>query len=695
MKRSRVHQSRAIRAILKSLRRPGTDVRCQCIMACGTGKTFVGLRVYENLGADLAVIFVPTLQLVAQLKREWETDRRRRFLSLVVCGDRTVIQGEHFRAEDWGLAPTTDPATIASFMATPGRKLIFCTYQSSDRVMEAQILSDVPVDLIVCDEAHRTTGVQAHGYFQTPLEQTRIRAHRRLFMTATPRMFSDRAKAQADEAGISLVGMDDEAVYGPVAFEYSFPQAIEDKMLCDYRVAVVVVTDEDVQQAIQGHQFLAHQHRQMLVEDVAKHVGIAKAIKKYGLKRILAFVNRIETAAAYANGQSARGLLPTVATTGVVSPGMLWADYVEGDMSVAQRQLRLDVLANPRQDLVRVLYSARCLTEGIDTPAMDGIVFLDHRRSVVDVAQGGGRCLRLPPDWDGQGDPPLAYIVIPFFVPGDGDRETVRKSESFSRMVEILQAMKSHDERLEAWIDRVALDPSVASSGQEAPVDMGGLSDLSVRDIVSAVRLETQAGQDERRAPPLDEQEIVRWAQGWHEDWGRWPTKHWEPPKNWEGTPEQWRMATPYAGREEKWKYLNLCLSIGRRGLPGGSSLAKLLRHLKKRPETVSERQIRSWARAFFEEVGRWPNRHDGPTLKYSGYDVSWKGWDRALDRGLYGLPGGSSLSQLLRSLRRNLPRKKEQPELEASLRVLREGLRVLGISEKEVLRAAKSADGT
>jgi predicted helicase len=484
-------------------------------MACGTGKTFVGLRVYENLKADLTVIFVPTLQLVAQLKREWEQDRRRPFVSLVVCSDQTVVDGEPFRAVDMGLAPTTDPALIADFMGHPGTKVVFCTYQSSDKIAEAQFISGVDIDLIVCDEAHRTTGIQGNGYFQTPLEQGRLRAQWRLFMTATPRMFSERAKSRADNAGVELVGMDDEAVYGPVAIEYPFPQAIEDKVLCDYRLAVVVVTDDEVQESIQNHEFLAHQHRQMLVEDVAKHVGVAKAIKRYGLKRILGFVNRIETGASYANDQSARGLLPTVATTGVVSPGLLWSDYVEGGMSVAQRQLRLDVLGNPRQDLVRVLYSARCLTEGIDTPAMDGIAFLDHRKSVVDVAQGAGRCLRLPPDWDGQGDPPTAYIVIPFFVPKGEDRESIRESESFARMVEILRAMKSHDQRLEAWIDRVALEVSGASSGEEAPVDLGGLSPLSVRDIVSAVNLQVEEPQ---RVPRLNEQEIVAWAQAFHDD---------------------------------------------------------------------------------------------------------------------------------------------------------------------------------
>jgi hypothetical protein len=164
-------------------------------------------------------------------------------------------------------------------------------------------------------------------------------------------------------------------------------------------------------------------------------------------------------------------------------------------------------------------------------------------------------------------------------------------------------------------------------------------------------------------------------------------------PKGWEGTPEQWRFATPYAGREEKWKYLDQCLRMGRRGLPGGSSLHNILRELKQRPETVSERQIRIWAKAFFKDTDRWPTKHDQNSLRYSTYDITWHGWDRALQRGWYGLPGGSSLSELVAPLRRGSQkagRPDAKTETEAILSALRDGLQVLGISEEDVLQAAK-----
>lgn len=648
MKTPRPHQRRAIRRILKSLRRRGRDVRCQCIMACGTGKTFIALRVKERLKPDLTVVFVPTLQLVAQLKRNWEEDRRQNFTSFVVCSDSTVVDGWRLKASDIGLRATTNPEKIAGFMQRSGPKVIFCTYQSSERIAKAQAISGVTVDFIVCDEAHRTTGIDGKGCFQVVLDRDQVVAKKRLFMTATPRMFTKTAFHKAQKLGIRLVGMDNEPLYGPVAFEYSFPEAIKDKMLCDYKVVVVTVTDQEVQKAIETRSFLAHQHQQMLVEDVAKHVGLGKAIRKYGLERVVAFVNRVRDAAAYGDENNARGFVQTMSATGVLSRRLAWSAHVEGAMSVAQRQLRLDVLGSAQEGIVRVLYNARCLTEGVDTPAMDAVAFLACRSSVVDIAQTAGRGLRLPPGWvptEETPQPPTAYIVVPLFV-GSGEPEDVRVLKAFAHLTEVLVAMRAIDHRLEAWINEVKIGGAQTPTTPEL-IDFGGLSSLSIGKVTQSVALRSAPIE-----PPvlMTEEEVLRWMQEFLRDYGQWPTKHRIPPKSWKGTRAQWGEATPYAGFPLKWKYLDQCLRLGKRGLPGGSSLAKVRERLLGGPSKLTQKLIFSWAKEYNKDTGRWPHKNSGEATPYAGYPLSWRSIDRAVQRGVLGFK--TTLSTLMAPLR-------------------------------------------
>ena len=626
MKTPAPHQRQAIRRVLKSLRRRGRDVRCQYVMACGTGKTFVGLRVHENLKSKLTVVFVPTLHLLAQFKREWGMDRRSKYSSLAVCSDRTVTEGVPVKARDLGLVPTTDPHEIAAFMRRKGPKVLFSTYLSSSRIVEAQAIANVEIDLILCDEAHRTTGAERKPFFQTPLDNQRLRARRRLFQTATPKIYT---------GGQDPASMDDEALYGPRVFEYSLRQAIQDKRLCDYRVVLVTVSDEEVAAAISDHSFLSHKHRDMLVEDVARHVGVAKAIKQFGLKRVVAFVNRVATAAAYGSDENLRGFMPTMQNTRILSSKHLWTDHLEAKMSVGQRQLRMDVLANPREDITRVLYNAKCLTEGIDSPAMDAVAFLERRTSVVDVTQIVGRPLRLPPGWipsDENPCPPLAYIIVPIFLPQGQSLKTIRQTEAFRRLLQILRALRTHDDRLVA-LGSEKIRGNRTPPGSPLQLLFGPKVSLKFRQVASAIVAE--ATNEFFEKPFLNEKDIRTWANVWKQETGKRPHAR-------SGD------LSHICGYPQTWKAIDSALKCGRRGiLRKGSSLYKLLGSPDFSPPPLDETEIQSWGRKFRKRHGHWPRDKDGDLSEFCGYPQTWKTVCAALRLGKRGLPGNSSLAVL------------------------------------------------
>lgn len=430
----REHQKQAVADTLSGFKKHD---RGQLVMACGTGKTLVALWVKEDLDAERTLVLVPSIALVDQFASEWRKHHAadREFTALCVCSDTTVGQLDdedsvRFTTEDLsrdGFDVTSDPERIASFLKRSGRKVVFSTYQSLHQIAKAQMDDSVPAfDLAIADEAHRCAGDQ-NGLYATILDGDRVRANKRLFATATPKIF--RAKKGQDEADQTVVDMSDEDLFGPRFHALSFGEAIRQNLLSDYRVVIVMVDASDAQ-AVIGNS-----------DDEAKilqaaQVGLLKAIDEYGLRRVVSFHSRIDDASRFA------GNLPAVASA-MKSVGKLtrWpsADHVSGKMLTDERKKKMEVFRSNAEGTCRVLTNVRCLAEGVDVPDIDGVAFIDPKSSEVEIIQALGRAIRK------HEDKPYGVVILPVFA-GKGDSATeVIENSNFKPVWDVLNALRAHD----------------------------------------------------------------------------------------------------------------------------------------------------------------------------------------------------------------------------------------------------------
>lgn len=445
-RKHRPHQRRAIMDVLAGFE---TSERGQLIMACGTGKTLTALWIAEGLAPQRTLVLLPSLSLLAQTVREWKTSDARDFEFLAVCSDQTAVDEDANIAHTADLpftGVTTDPERIAAFLRQRGPRVVFATYQSSPRIAEAQALGRVPLfDLAVADEAHRCAG-KVDATFGSILDETRIKARRRLFMTATPRIATGPLKRAAVEADLEIVSMDDAAIFGPVFHRLSFGQAIEQDLLSDYQVVVMIIDDETIRGHAERGAFVELDDGKVRdARTLAAQIGLAKAMRRYGLRRTLSFHSRVTSAARFAT------TLPEVVAWMPPSErpgGELWTAHVSGEMPSGQRDRLLRRLAATTVRQRAVLSNARCLTEGVDVPTLDGVAFIDPRRSQVDVVQAVGRAIRKSVDKS------VGTIVLPVFLPGGGvDAAETLNASMFEPIVQVLRAMRDHDEQLGEALD--------------------------------------------------------------------------------------------------------------------------------------------------------------------------------------------------------------------------------------------------
>lgn len=435
----REHQLEAISAVKNGFK--DTD-RGQLIMACGTGKTFTTLWIKEALDSESTLILLPSLGLLSQTLHEWTKAANKPFEVLCVCSDDSV--GKNSDDESYGSVAqlpfpvTSDPLRIQAFLELSKPKVVFSTYQSSPLVAEAQAAcTDVGFDLIVEDEAHRCAGVVGDG-FSLVLNGQRLRGKKRLFTTATPRTYSKQIKSAAEGRGIEVVGMDDEAVFGKPLYTLSFGEAIERKLLTDYRVVIVGVDDAMLASWIANREIVRTETgKQIDAKSLAATVGLLKAIGDYDLSRLISFHSRVNGAEAFAEEiLEVQKWMPD----GTRLKKKLIGDYVSGAMPTYKRRQKLSQLKNVADGEVALLSNARCLSEGVDVPSLDGVAFIDPKNSQIDIIQAVGRAIRLSPN-------KLAgTIVLPVFIEkGETAEEVIERSE-FNQVWKILAALKAHDE---------------------------------------------------------------------------------------------------------------------------------------------------------------------------------------------------------------------------------------------------------
>ncbi|MBF0816070.1 type ISP restriction/modification enzyme [Microbacterium paludicola] len=487
----RAHQHDAIRAVIEGLPADGGADRGKLIMACGTGKTFTALKLAERWteeragGAATVLFMVPSLALLQQTLDEWsrEKDPELGFRAFAVGSDTNIGRRKNddltsVMMEDLGAPATTNGKRLAELLGDTdeqhdGLTVVFSTYQSIEAVAEAQRIRGDEFDLVICDEAHRTTGVtltnEDESHFVKIHDNDFIAATKRVYMTATPRIFAPEVKNAAKQRDAELVSMDDEALYGEVLYRIGFDEAVSKGLLTDYKVVVLGISEDDIIEGLQKD--LSVGGHELQITDIAKLVGCYNALAKrnagevaegFGsdmspMRRAVAFAKDIKTSENVAHDFEvlANGYLRNLLNDDPTDDLAVQAMHVDGTMNATQRGERLDWLkAAPEQDelgkpVARVLTNARCLSEGVDVPSLDAVLFLSPRKSQVDVVQAVGRVMRRA---EGKR---LGYIVLPIAIPaGISPEEALNDNERYKVVWQVLQALRAHDERLDAAIQR-------------------------------------------------------------------------------------------------------------------------------------------------------------------------------------------------------------------------------------------------
>ncbi|GAA4185895.1 DEAD/DEAH box helicase [Gryllotalpicola kribbensis] len=518
-KRLRPHQREALEAVREGF---ANRDRGKLVMACGTGKTYTSLKIAEDqvpLGGTV-LFLVPSIALLSQTLREWTAEQSVPIRAFAVCSDSKVGKKlEDFSVSDLSFPATTDTASLVKAYAKGDHQdeltVVFSTYQSIGVVADAQKAGLPEFDLVICDEAHRTTGVTlakdagSESAFVRVHDGDFIKAKKRLYMTATPKIFGNAVKTKAAESSAVLASMDDESLYGPEFHRLGFGEAVERGLLTDYRVLVLAIDENTIGENFQ--QEFAHDG-EITIPDAARIVGIYNGLAKRGvaglgedeenllpLKRAVAFSRSIADSKrvmsmldGYAGGSRLTSAQPafstaaevgeaSVALEGDASPLTLYSDHVDGSMNVLERNAKLEWLKAETGDDAecRILTNARCLSEGVDVPALDAVIFLNSRDSQVDVVQSVGRVMRRAEGKD------FGYIILPIAVPaGVKPEQALNDNAKYKVVWDVLRALRAHDERFEAKIESLDLgrnrDPQVQVIGYgdfKPQTDAGGDSD--------------------------------------------------------------------------------------------------------------------------------------------------------------------------------------------------------------------------
>lgn len=469
------HQQAALKAVHEGFQK---HERGKLIMACGTGKTFTSLKIVEQETPSngLVLFLVPSISLLSQTLKEWTAQATDEIRAFAVCSDTKVGKhSEDIAVHDLAFPATTDAKRLGQVMAArpaadTRRTVIFSTYQSIDVISQAQKKHGVgEFDLIVCDEAHRTTGVTLSGEDESAFVRVHkpdfLAAKRRLYMTATPKIYADESKTKADEAGAEIASMDDETKFGPEFHRLGFGEAVSQGLLADYKVMVLAVDEKSVTKTFQSQ--LADKNKELNLDDVVKIVGCWNGLSKrlattdgdntaqldpHPMRRAVAFAKDIKSSKHLAQ------LFPEVVDQYIdgSDEDLLRCEvqHVDGTYNVLLRNQKLDWLKEDAPgNTCRILSNARCLSEGVDVPALDAVLFLNPRDSVVDVVQSVGRVMRRA---EGK---KYGYIILPIGVPADlTPEEALKDNKKYKVVWQVLQALRAHDDRFNALINKIDLN---------------------------------------------------------------------------------------------------------------------------------------------------------------------------------------------------------------------------------------------
>lgn len=463
--------------------------RGRLIMACGTGKTMTSLKIAEKQTENKGTILflVPSIALIGQTLKEWSSQADEPINPICICSDPEITRNRTTGDQD--LTSTIDLAWPASTdsnyilkqfqhykNANNGMTVVFSTYQSIDVIAKAQkvlLKNGFPeFDLIICDEAHRTTGYTEPGMDDSAFVKVHdadfIKAKKRLYMTATPRLYDVEAQSKAAKNDVPLWSMDEEKHFGKEIHRIGFGEAVERGLLTDYKVIILTLNDKDVPTAVQ--KMITNGEAEIKTDDLTKLIGTVNALSKQFLgnesikvegdespmKRAVAFcgsiANSTNIAASY-NLASENYLesLPEEKKKNMVT---VQAMHMDGTMAAPQRDQMLSWLKEETPgNECRIITNVRVLSEGVDVPSLDSVLFLSARNSQVDVVQSVGRVMRKS---EGK---KYGYIIIPVVVPADVEPEhALDDNERYKVVWTVLNALRAHDDRFNATVNKIELN---------------------------------------------------------------------------------------------------------------------------------------------------------------------------------------------------------------------------------------------
>lgn len=547
-KQLREHQREALRTAHEHF---SSNDRGKLVMACGTGKTFTSLKLIEQELGDkgLVLFLVPSIALLGQSLNDWMGDTDHPIKAVCICSDgrasRKIKRGNdndelENSVVDLALPASTNTKSIVRQLQAcqgyDGLTVVFSTYQSIDVIAEAQtaILKETKgtfgvFDFIVCDEAHRTTGVKVSSKDESNFTKVHdndfIQGRKRLYMTATPRLYGESAKIKASKNDCILCSMDNEEIYGKEFYRVNFSYAVQNGILTDYKVLVLTVS-EDMIPAELMKQVKDTDAKELNYDDTGRLIGVINGLSKKILgdkgvtwesdprlmRRALAFTHKIGHSDEPGTSRNIEHVLPRISEiyneslpenerTGVVH---ITARHVDGGMGATERNAALAWLAEDATDPqeCRVVTNVRCLSEGVDVPALDAVLFLSARNSQVDVVQSVGRVMRS--FRRGQVDEKkYGYIIIPVIVPeGTSPEDALNDNTSFSVVWDILNALRSHDDHFNAHVNTIALNKN---KGSKVTVGLPGLGQTGLGQ--SSLAGDSNDSQD---AQQLSHQEIAK-----------------------------------------------------------------------------------------------------------------------------------------------------------------------------------------
>jgi len=472
-RKPRKHQKAAIKDAVKHYSKRSVT-RGKLIMPCGTGKSLTAFWIAQALNPKTIIVSVPSLALIRQSLADWTAEYLSHGVKpdwIAVCSDETV--GKTGDADstvatvyETGIPTTTDIESIKNFLKkrSSGPKIIFTTYQSAQRLCDAAKEANKQFDLLICDEAHKTVGSSSKS-FSTLLFDENIKVKKRIFMTATERVYKQTSSGKDD-----VVSMDNPDIYGDVFHQLTFKEAIKQKIICDYKIITIAVTEKEAAALIADNPELRVTSGKDSFETDAHNLSVGltlqKVFEKHGIKHAVTFHSSIKRATFFTEQQQV-----LLGEKGISN------HHISSKQSAGERASLLRNFAN---DNKAIISNARCLTEGVDIPSIDCVVFADPKKSTVDIVQAAGRAMRQSKATGKE----YGYILLPLVIPDNDDLSDFAEDTNFKDIARVITSLSTQDERIaEQMRARAERKSSVPSDIVQIETDVFDLVSIKSEDL--------------------------------------------------------------------------------------------------------------------------------------------------------------------------------------------------------------------